>query len=122
SVVAASGIYSRGILDGSAYIDANRPTSGANTGNTFRLGALTIGDVPLTVLGGNGYGVEFAEDSQITGNATFHVTSASLTFGGALSQDAAGHSLTKTGASSLTFLGDASYSGATTIGGGALII
>ncbi len=64
-------------LGGNATINADR-FSGTNTGSTFQFNNLTIGGQTLTVTGANGYGVQFAGTTALTGNAVFKPDSAAL--------------------------------------------
>ncbi|HYE19810.1 MAG TPA: autotransporter-associated beta strand repeat-containing protein [Tepidisphaeraceae bacterium] len=120
SVIAPTGLFAGGDLPGTATIDANR-AGGSNAGNTFRLGNLAIGARTLNITGGNGYGVEFAGDTTLTGNATFSPTTAPLTLEDVV-EGTAGLGMQKLGAGDLFIKGIASYTGPTQVGAGALLL
>jgi len=113
SVVPSAG---GGATDGVATIDVGRAT--ANSGNTFRLGGLSMGGQRLNVTGANGYSLAFMGDGQLTGSSILDVSTANLLISGALSGP--GADLTKQGNGKLTMNGAASYTGATVVNAGIL--
>jgi autotransporter-associated beta strand protein len=113
SVVANAG---GGATEGIATIDVGRVT--ANSGNTFRLGALNLEGQRLNVTGANGYALAFSAPGQLSGSSVLDVSTANVTISGALS--GAGADLTKEGAGKLTINGAATYTGATTVNAGIL--
>jgi fibronectin-binding autotransporter adhesin len=115
-------IFNRGVQAASVTIDVNR-ASGTNTNNTVVLGSLTIGGQPINITGGNGYGVAFSGLAQTSGNATFNVNNASLSFYDAfIEDDGGGRSLTKNGNGVLNFGSETTYTGATIINGGSMVL
>jgi autotransporter-associated beta strand protein len=112
-VVAGAG---GGATEGIATIDVGRVS--ANSGNTFRLGALNIEGQRLNVTGANGYALAFTAAGHLGGSSVLDVGSANVTIAAALS--GAGAELTKEGAGKLTMNGASSYTGATTVNAGML--
>ena len=94
-------------------------TSGANvsltSGNAIALNA----DVNFAGTGNLGLG-----NGNVTLNATrnFNITANTLTFGGPISDNGGGFSITKNGGGTLALLGNGSYSGNTTINAGTIRI
>lgn len=101
---------------GDSIIDVDHPLVGVNTGNTVQLGTLAIGAQRLTVNGANNYGVAFNGATTLSGDAIL-ATNADLTLQGGVSGT---FGMTKEGAARLLFTGTNTYSGATTVNGGAL--
>ena len=113
-------------VSGNAIILSQRQTSGAGQQQSF--GTLSINDAILTVNSGatvtSGTQTVVFGNTTLTGNATFNVNNGAsaatqLTLG-AVSQDAAGRTLTKSGSGTLILSGAGSYSGATTVNAGTL--
>ncbi len=102
---------------GGGTIDADR-VGAVNTGNNFTLGTLSIGAQTLNTTGANSYGVNFAA-ATLTGNATVNPTTAPLNFNGIVG---GAFSLTKTGAGNLKLAGANTYSGATNVDVGTLVL
>ncbi|HEX8077984.1 MAG TPA: autotransporter-associated beta strand repeat-containing protein, partial [Chthoniobacterales bacterium] len=113
-------------VTGNATITSQRQTSGAASQQT--LGTLSINGSTLTVSNGtsvsSGTQTLTFGSTTLSGNATFEVgngasAATQLTLG-AVSQNLAGRTLTKSGSGTLLLAGAGSYSGATTISGGTL--
>ena len=117
TIVTGSGTTGNNVTVGgaAATIDVNNNT-GANTGSTFQFNNLSIGARTLNVTGGNGYGLQFAGTTTLTGSAIFNPTTADLTLGVVTGAQP----LTKNGAGTLTINGASNYSGTTTVNTGIL--
>src|SRR5205814_1727475 len=86
-------------VGGNTTINVDHNT--ANTGNTFSLGALSIGANQLNVTGADGYALSFGATT-LTGNATVNPTTAPLTLGGVVGESGGSRSLTMAGTGVLT--------------------
>ncbi len=109
--------YNNGIaMAGDGTIDVDHVST--NTGNSFQLGALSIGAQTLHATGANGYGVRFGATT-LTGAATFHPTTAPVTLGGVVS---GGFGFTKTGAGNLVLSAANTYTGQTNVNEGTVTV
>ena len=91
---------------------------GANSGNTFNLGTLSIGAQTLNFTGANGYGVRFGATT-LTGAAVFNPTTATATLGGVVS---GAFALNKIGAGNLVLAATNAYTGQTHVDVGTLTL
>ncbi len=103
------------IVKGDAALNVNNYS--ANTGSTFALGTLDLGNVTLTVSNGSSYGASFGTTT-LAGDATIN-TSAPVSLG-AVGETGGARSLTKRGSGILTLTGINTYSGGTTVAAGTL--
>lgn len=105
-------------LTGSAAISVDRQSATAGTGKILGLGALTIGDLTLTVTGGGSTALRF-DAVNLTGNATLNPTTANMILGG-VTETGGARSLTKTGNGRLILAGNAAHTGGTFVNAGTL--
>ena len=94
-------------------IDVDRGAA-TNTGNTIRLGSLTMTSPTLDVLGANGYGIEFAGPNDLGPNPTINTNTANITLSG---DTTSAFALNKNGPGTLRFNG----TGTATIVGNVII-
>ncbi len=95
--------------------------SGANTGNTVRLGSLTMTTLQLEVAGANGYGVEFSGPNDLGPSPTITANTANITLSG---DTTSAFGLYKYGAGTLKFsgTGTATINGNVSIQGGTVFV
>jgi autotransporter-associated beta strand protein len=105
---------------GNAHIDLNRHglTSAAGTNNNVRFASLSIGSQTLSVTGGNGYALEIAGGTTLTGNATLNVSGTSLVLRDVVSDGGGDHFIVKNGRSSLWLDAENTFSGGLYINAG----
>ena len=92
---------------------------GANLGNSFDLGTLSIGAQTLNSTGASNYFVRFTGATTMTGAAVFNPTTAPIVLGGAVG---GGFDLTKTGSGILRLDVANTYNGITHINEGTLVL
>ena len=110
------------VVGASAIIDVNRPGI-TSTNKNMSMGTLSVGAFTLGVTSGSTYGLTFGATT-LTGNATFNPSTSTATILtlGAVGQDIAGRTLTKTGLGVLTLGAVNTYTGATTVSAGTLTL
>jgi autotransporter-associated beta strand protein len=107
---------------GNVTFDVNR-ASGSSQNKTIVFDKIrSIGGYTLTVTGANNYDLKFNGFTNLTGSATFNPTTTRLTLAGAVGETGGSYGITKSGSSTLTLSAANSYTGATTVNEGTLIL
>jgi fibronectin-binding autotransporter adhesin len=104
---------------GTSTIDVNRAAAGTFTGNTVRLGALSIGAQTLNVTGGNSYKASFTGTATLTAAPTFQPTTADLIMEGDMSGS---FGFTKAGDGRMVIAGTTTFAGPVTVQAGTLAV
>jgi autotransporter-associated beta strand protein len=103
---------------GGGVVDVDRAAS-INIDNTIQLGSLAIGNEKLSTTSVSNYGVSFSGPVTLSGNATFETAGAPLKFSSAINGP---FGITTNGTNPVTLAGTNTYTGATNVTGGTLVV